>query len=153
VYKRQVLLSTHILSEAQQICDRVLIINNGQIVAEDTPEHLGTRLTGSHRVEIQVRADRSGFETVISQIAGVRLLPGDESGNFELEIDPGVDARPEIARAVVKAGYDLLEMVPVGMSLEEIFLELTSEEAAMETDEFDSDVQVIIDKEGGSSDA
>ena len=151
--ERTVLLSTHILSEAQQICDRVLIINNGQIVAEDTPEHLGTRLTGSHRVEIQVRADRSGFETVISQIAGVRLLSGDESGNFELEIDPGVDARPEIARAVVKAGYDLLEMVPVGMSLEEIFLELTSEEAAMETDEFDSDVQVIIDKEGGGTDA
>ena len=126
--ERSVLLSTHILSEAQQICDRVLIINKGRIVAEDTPERLQSRLTGAKRVSIKVQGDGEGLETILLKIPGVLRVSQIEDGNLEFETSPGQDSRPEVARAVVNAGYDLMELRPVGLSLEEIFLELTRDE-------------------------
>lgn len=126
--ERTVLLSTHILSEAQQVCDRVLIINKGRIVAEDTPQRLQGRLTGTQRVILQIGGDTDGIEPLLKKIAGVTRVSIESDGGFELETAPGQDARPEIARAVVAGGYDLLEMTPVGLSLEDIFLELTREE-------------------------
>jgi ABC-2 type transport system ATP-binding protein len=128
--ERTVLLSTHILSEAQQICDRVLIINKGRIVAEDTPEHLQARLTGAQRVALKVGGDGDGLEQVIAGIPGILRVHPESDGIVEFESSPGQDARPDVARALVNAGYDLLEMRPVGLSLEEIFLELTREEPA-----------------------
>ena len=126
---RTVLLSTHILSEAQQICDRVLIINKGQIVAEDTPENLQSRLVGSQRVVLRVRGDSDGLSNKISRVKGVRAVEAKSDGSVEFEFAAGEDTRPQVAKAVVQAGYELLEMRPVGLSLEEIFLELTRENA------------------------
>jgi ABC-2 type transport system ATP-binding protein len=125
--ERTVLLSTHILPEAQQICNRVLIINNGKIVAEDTPEQLQSRLTGGQRISVHVRGKLDEFESAISSIPGLTILSGSPDGKFELQTNPGDDPRPELARAMVAAGYDLLELRPIGMSLEDIFLELTRE--------------------------
>jgi ABC-2 type transport system ATP-binding protein len=125
--ERTVLLSTHILPEAQQVCNRVLIINNGKIVAEDTPEQLQSRLAGGQRISVHVRGKLDEFESTISLVNGVTLLSSSSDGKFELQTIPGEDPRPELARAVVSAGYDLLEMRPMGMSLEDIFLELTRE--------------------------
>jgi ABC-2 type transport system ATP-binding protein len=105
--KRTILLSTHILSEAQQVCNRVLIINRGKIVVEDTPERLQARVTGAQRATLVVRGDEDGLEG---------------------ESTPGKDVRPEVARAVISAGYDLLELRPMGLSLEDIFVELTRDE-------------------------
>jgi ABC-2 type transport system ATP-binding protein len=126
---RTVLLSTHILSEAQQICDRVLIINRGKIVAEDTPENLQSRLVGSQRVVLRVRGDSDGLNTKISKVKGVRAVESKSDGSVEFEFNAGQEARPQVAKAVVQAGYELLEMRPVGLSLEEIFLELTRDQA------------------------
>jgi len=126
---RTVLLSTHILSEAQQICDRVLIINKGKIVTEDTPENLQSRLVGSQRVVLRVRGDSDGLTSKISKIKGVRAVESKSDGSVEFEFGAGEDTRPQVAKAVVQAGYELLEMRPVGLSLEEIFLELTRENA------------------------
>jgi ABC-2 type transport system ATP-binding protein len=120
-----VLLSTHILSEAQQICNRVLIINRGRIVAEDTPERLQARLTGAQRVALLVGGDSDGIERTVAGVSGVSRVSTLEAGKLEFETEPGVDPRPDVARAVVEAGYPLLEMRPVGLSLEEIFLQLT----------------------------
>jgi ABC-2 type transport system ATP-binding protein len=128
--ERTVLLSTHILSEAQQICDRVLIINKGRIVVEDTPEQLQSRLTGAQRVALKVRGDLDGLEQVVAAVPGVVRVSATENEGFEFEASPGQDKRPEVVRALVSAGYDLLELRPVGLSLEEIFLELTREEPA-----------------------
>lgn len=125
-----VLLSTHILSEAQQVCNRVLIINKGRIVAEDTPERLQDRLTGARRIAIQVDGDADGLESVAAGVSGVTAVVPKGEGRLEVETAPGVDARAGIARAVVSAGYPLLEMRSVGVSLEEIFLQLTREEPA-----------------------
>ena len=126
--QRTVLLSTHILSEAQQICDRVLIINKGKIVAEDTPENLQARLTGSERVALLVRGETDELPKLLSKIKGVQHVEPKPDGSVEFQFAPGQDVRPEVARTVIKSGYDLLEMRPVGMSLEEIFLELTRED-------------------------
>lgn len=134
--ERTILLSTHILSEAQQVCNRVLIINRGRIVAEDTPERLQDRLTGARRIVLQVSADADGIQPVISAVDGVTRVSELGDGRFEFETSAGVDPRPSVARAIVQAGFDLLEMRPVGVSLEEIFLQLTREEPSFpETDD------------------
>ena len=126
--ERTILLSTHILSEAQQMCNRVLIINKGHIVTEDTPERLQSRLIGAQRVMLQFGGDTDGIDQVVSQVPGVAGLTSKEDGRLEFETAPGNDPRSQVARAVVNAGYDLLEMRPIGMSLEEIFLQLTRDE-------------------------
>ena len=123
---RTVLLSTHILSEAQNMCDRVLIINKGSIVAEDTPENLQSRLVGSQRVVLRVRGDADGLDETIGKVKGVLSAEPKPDETVEFEYSSGQDVRPQVAKAVVQAGYELIEMRPVGMSLEEIFLELTS---------------------------
>lgn len=127
---RTVLLSTHILPEAQQICDRVLIINKGIIVAEDTPENLQSRLVGSQRVVLRVRGDSDGLTARIAKIKGVRDVEGKSDGSIEFEFAAGQDIRPQVAKSVIQGSYELLEMRPIGMSLEEIFLELTRDNAS-----------------------
>ena len=122
---RTVLFSTHILSEAQQICDRVLIINKGRIVAEDTPENLQSRLTGAQRVILRVRGESDDLPAKIQKIKGVQEVETKPDGSIEFEFASGQDSRPQVAKAVIQGGYDLLEFRPVGLSLEEIFLELT----------------------------
>lgn len=124
---RTVLLSTHILTEAQNLCDRVLIINKGKIVAEDTPENLQSRLVGSQRVVLRVRGDSDGLDATIKKVKGTARIETKDEETVEFEFSSGQDVRPQVAKAVVQAGYELIEMRPVGMSLEEIFLELTQD--------------------------
>ncbi len=126
--QRTVLLSTHILSEAQQICDRVLIINKGEIVVEDTPERLQAGLTGVQRIAIKVQGDSDGLEKILHEMSGVGKVSHIGEGSVEVECPPGKDLRPIIARNLVKAGYDLLELRSIDMSLEDIFIQLTHEE-------------------------
>ena len=126
--ERVVLLSTHILSEAQQECNRVLIINKGHIVVEDTPENLQARLAGAQRISLRVQGDGDGLENLLAKIPGVSRVAASHDNSVEFESAPGQDVRPEVARAVVNHGYDLLELRPIGMSLEEIFLQLTRDE-------------------------
>lgn len=125
---RTVLLSTHILSEAQQLCDRVLIINNGHIVAEDTPSNLQASLVGAERALLRVQGEADALVEKLRKIKGITKSELKEDGTIEFQFAPGQDVRGEAARVAVKAGYDLLELRPVGMSLEDIFLQLTREE-------------------------
>jgi ABC-2 type transport system ATP-binding protein len=129
--ERTVMLSTHILSEAQQLCDRVLIINKGKIVAEDTPANLQLRLSGGERMLVRVREEAEEAAQVLHKVKGVQAIQAFPDGRIEFNFPPGQDVRAEVARALVQNGYDLLELRPLQMSLEEIFLELTrSEEQA-----------------------
>ena len=130
---RTVLLSTHILSEAQQICDRVLIINKGKIVAEDTPENLQSRLMGSQRVVLHVRGEPDGLAARVSKVKGARDVETKQDGSVEFEFAAGQDIRPQVAKAVILGGFDLLEMRLIGLSLEEIFLELTRDNTVSTT--------------------
>ena len=126
--EKTILLSTHILSEAQQICNRVLIINKGQIVAEDTPEKLQNRLTGAQRVHLRIRGSIDEAVTVVESVPGVSTVTVKSDNSMEFETAANQDVRPDVTRAVIKAGLDLLELHPESLSLEEIFLELTRDE-------------------------
>lgn len=126
--EKTVLLSTHILSEAQQVCNRVLIINKGKIVVEDTPEHLQLRLTGAQHVMLRVRGMIDDLVGPLEKIKGVESVRKYSEDTLEINVSPAIDARPSIARAATKKGFDLLELRAANLSLEEIFLQLTREE-------------------------
>jgi ABC-2 type transport system ATP-binding protein len=131
--ERTVLLSTHILSEAQQVCDRLLIINHGKIVVEDTPARLQAQLAGAERLVVLAAAETRELVELLTGVQGVvNVQPMEAEGQVEIASAPGRDIRPLVARRVVEAGLDLLEMRPVGISLEDIFLQLTREEAVPE---------------------
>jgi ABC-2 type transport system ATP-binding protein len=125
---RTVLLSTHILPEVQQVCDRVLIINNGRIVTEDTPAQLQARLTGSQRISVRICGEASTLIDQLSSMPGVINITLKTADSFEFETLPGNDTRPQVAREIINLGYDLLAFQPVNLSLEDIFLQLTRDE-------------------------
>jgi ABC-2 type transport system ATP-binding protein len=124
-----VLLSTHILPEVSQTCNRVLIINEGKIVAEGTPEELTTRLHGAPRVIVQLRGAPNDAPQVLETIPGIVDVYPQGDGCYEIACTPQVDLRPQLARAVVERGWELLELRAAGMSLEDIFLQLTTRES------------------------
>ena len=134
-----IILSTHILSEVEQSCSKVIIINNGEIVASDTVANLHNRGAGeSIRIEV-AGAPASQVRQRLEQVSGVASVVSiDRAANdtrdgleiFEVHSLDKYSVRPELARAVVQSGWNLNEMRTVGESLEEIFLELTKSETA-----------------------
>jgi len=123
-----IVLSTHILPEVAQTCQRVVIINNGRVVAVDTPENLTARLAGSETMYVQVDALGEEAGPVLATIAGVTRVQASASGGFEIESERGTDVRRDIAKTVVTRGWGLLELRPMRMSLEEVFLRVTTKE-------------------------
>jgi ABC-2 type transport system ATP-binding protein len=127
-----IILSTHILPEVSMVCGRVVIINKGRVVAEDTPENLTHRLRGASSLRLEVRGDVAVVQEAIRAVPGVAAIRsrGTSGGvaAFELDPEPGADVRALLARAVVGRGLDLLALQQVGMSLEDIFLHLTTTE-------------------------
>ncbi len=123
-----VIFSTHILSEAQQVCDRVLIINKGHIVAEDTTDQLRSRLTGSRHVKIHVQSNSSLGSKVIAKIKGIQNINVVDEDYIEFDMPGSLDVRPEVVKKLIENNVNLLELNISGLSLEEIFLELTKEE-------------------------
>lgn len=133
-----ILLSTHILPEVEQTCQQVVIINKGKLVATDSVQNLQNRARGAGSVLVDV-ASRNGnldFTTVqrkLEQIAGVSRVLYRSNGSFEVESGKGFN-RGDIAREIVNSGWDLNELRPAAMSLEEVFLQLTKSDAAASTE-------------------
>jgi gliding motility-associated transport system ATP-binding protein len=129
-----IILSTHILPEVSQTCQRIVIISKGRVVAVDTPDNLTARLRGSETLYLQVDAGPSDAAHALERVAGVtRLVVADRSQSivgYEVESEQGRDIRRELSHAVVTNGWGLLELRPMRMSLEEIFLSLTTEDVA-----------------------
>lgn len=125
------ILSTHILPEVSMVCERILVIHEGQIVAEDRPTDLATRLQGAERVELEVRGPSPEVMQTLRNIKGVQDIVRHRDGevsSYTVTARRGSDLREEIARAIVSRGWGLLKMDVVAMSLEEIFLKLTIHE-------------------------
>ena len=123
---RSVILSTHILPEATAVCQRVVIISSGRIVAEDTPEQLSARLRHSDKVSITLKYPPADGAERFRSVAGVQnVFPGGSAGTYLLECTLGHDAREEIARLAVTQGWGLLELKSISMTLEDVFLQLT----------------------------
>ena len=127
-----IILSTHILPEVSQTCQRVVIINKGKVVAIDTPDNLTARLRGSETLYVQLDAGGADASGALTRVAGVtRVVESERKDShvaYEVESERGHDVRRELAQAVVTSGWGLLELRPMRMSLEEIFLSLTTEE-------------------------
>jgi ABC-2 type transport system ATP-binding protein len=126
--ERTVLLSSHILPEISQVCNRVLIIHKGRIVAEDTPDTLTARLQGAARLKVVVARPAPEVPGLLATVAGVEAVEPAGDGAYHVVSAPDIDARAAVAEAVVQGGLGLLELRPVGLSLEDIFLQLTNEE-------------------------
>ncbi|MBI2822818.1 MAG: ATP-binding cassette domain-containing protein, partial [Acidobacteria bacterium] len=132
-----VILSSHILPEVSMTCQRVVIINNGRVVAIDTPENLKNTLAGGNQVQVEFRGDAGQVRQALGSLEHIKAVVPQPvavgaAGVFRVEVEPGFDERAGIARAVVQSGADLLELKTAGPSLEEIFLKLTTEESGVE---------------------
>ena len=129
-----IILSTHILSEVEQSCSKVIIINQGEIVAVDSVANLHHRRQGGETIALQISgATEQEVRARLEQVRGVAKVVAHASApegsvSFEVEALDQYAVRPDLARAVVQAGWDLTELRTVGQSLEEIFLDLTKSE-------------------------
>ena len=128
-----IILSTHILPEVSMTCQRVVIIANGKIAAVDTPENLTRQLQGSDRIYVEAAGPEQSISTKIKEIDGVlrvesHKLDGNDAFSYSVETELKKDVRSLLARKIVESGFDLLEMRTMSMSLEEVFLQLTTKE-------------------------
>jgi len=128
-----VILSTHILPEVSMTCNRVAIINEGKLVKIDTPENLTKQLRGSESIILQVEGPMNEVELALSQHQSVTAVAVQPTGKeniatYRVETSIGSDIRKELASLVVNRGWGLLELKAESLSLEDIFLKLTTKE-------------------------
>jgi len=140
-----IVLSTHILPEVSQTCNRVVIINKGRVVAVDTPDNLTRQLKGAATLYVQVDASGADAGAALALVPGVRgVMEFDRDEHdgligYEITADTDRDIRRDIARSVVDKGWGLLELRPLRMSLEDIFLQLTTDESSKTGDDVPTD--------------
>jgi ABC-2 type transport system ATP-binding protein len=127
-----VVLSTHILPEVEQTCHRVIIIDRGKIVAVDTPQNLRLQLQGGERVSLEVQGPASEIISKLKAMPGVvnvqKIAENDSRHRFQVEGELRKDIRSDLARTIVQNGWGLYELQSATMSLEDIFLKLTTAE-------------------------
>ncbi len=135
-----VVLSTHILPEVAATCSRIVIIANGRVVAEDTPQNLDRRLKGAESIAVTVRGPRDAVTKALKSVPKVLSVELDGDGratsdaarSYTIQSAVGADIREALANAVVNGGFGLMELRPAHLSLEEIFLQLTTSDMASE---------------------
>ncbi|NLO49390.1 MAG: ATP-binding cassette domain-containing protein [Clostridiales bacterium] len=129
---RTIILSTHILQEVSAICERVLVINNGQIVADDKPENLSALITGDRKLTVRVSGPRDSVRRVLRGVEGVQYAEATiqaERGSYDflVEAQPNVDIRKPMFSALARSGYPILQLKSMELSLEDIFIKLVEE--------------------------
>jgi gliding motility-associated transport system ATP-binding protein len=131
-----VILSTHILPEVSKTCHRVVVINQGKVVAAGAPDELTKRLQGFETMLVSVEGPAAEIMDRLQRVSGVNLIEPRESAGeqmtFEVQAEKGHDVRAEVARAIVESGWKLFELRTSGMSLEDIFLKLTTKDLSEE---------------------
>jgi len=121
-----ILLSTHILQEATALCERVIIIHHGHLVAVDSPDQLAARLQQSERMSVTVNDPPSDMVARLQAVQGVqRVSSGSSPNTFLIESPLGHDIRASLAQAVIDQGLELQELKSIALSLEDVFLRLT----------------------------
>jgi ABC-2 type transport system ATP-binding protein len=129
-----VVLSTHILPEVSKTCERVVVINAGKVVAVGAPDELTRRLQGYETVLVTAEGPAVEIKGRLERVGGVRMVEQRETtdgrATFEVHAEKGQDVRAELARAVIESRWQLFELKTGGLSLEDIFLRLTTEDVA-----------------------
>lgn len=125
-----VILSSHILSEVQAVCDKIVVINQGKLVADDTEENLSRNLVNNNKLSVKIDGPADEIEKVISSIAGVKTVEriskeADEFCEFSVESEEGVDIRRALFKRISERSWYIMELKTSDMSLEDIFLRLT----------------------------
>ena len=124
-----IILSTHILPEAMATCDRVVIIHQGRIVAEDAPDRLSNRLRQSEKMSLTVKQPQPDWLERLGMLPGVLdIQPTADPNSCTIDCELGQDLREKLSQCVVSQGYGLLELKPLSLSLEDVFLQLTHQE-------------------------
>ena len=147
--KHTVILSSHILSEVSAVCDYVLIISHGKLVASDTPDNLGKLAAGSNNLNLLVKGEKSRIRQLLEEISGVKEISIDtksdqEGWNVTVSTEENKDIREEVFFKMAENRYPILEMQSQKISLEEIFLELTEDN---KKDSSDTDNRIQTAKE------
>ena len=130
---RTIILSTHILQEVSAVCERVLVINNGRLVADDTPTHLSALLTGEHKLEYRIAGPKDKIVAVLRSVDVVKVVTPTieaEPGAFEYLVESAehLDVRKLIFSALSRAGYPVLLLKNQDLSLEDVFIQLTADQ-------------------------
>jgi ABC-2 type transport system ATP-binding protein len=134
--ERTLLLSTHILPEVELLCNRVLIIDRGRIVAQGSPESLRREWQGNPVLRVGLKEAPAAAAETLAALPGVlQIKPAEADGVFELECAPAADLREAVFHTAVEHGWVLLELAAVKTSLEDLFVRLTTREAATEVAE------------------
>lgn len=129
-----IILSTHLLAEATAICQKVIIIHQGHIVAIDTPEQLGAKLRQSEILHLTVKQSDPGLLAALQKISGVlQVRPGEKPHTYMLETQAGEDVREKLTTLIVDSGAGLLELTTQPVSLEDVFKVLTTENHSQTT--------------------
>ncbi len=131
--KCTVILSSHILSEIEAVCSRVLVIDHGRLIADDTPSNLSKNLSGDASVHIRVLGDKDKICKILSGLPRVKEvtyngLKEDAAHEFRVTPEERIDIRADIAKSMVEAGFDVIGLRFAEMTLEEIFLDLIAKE-------------------------
>ena len=125
--KRTIILSTHILPEVSMTCNKVVIINEGKIVAVDTTENIGRSFTDTNQIEVTVQGSSNRIIENLTKMDGINRV--DHKGmSYIIDVEKDADLRAEIAKKIVENGFDLLELKRKSLSLEDIFLKLVIKE-------------------------
>jgi len=125
--KRTIILSTHILPEVSMTCNKVVIINEGKIVAVDTTENIGRSFTDTNQIEVTVQGSSNRIIENLTKMDGINRV--DHKGmSYIIDVEGDADLRAEIAKKIVEHGFDLLELKRKSLSLEDIFLKLVIKE-------------------------
>ena len=149
--KHTVILSSHILSEVSAVCDYVLIISHGKLVASDTPDNLGKLAAGSNNLNLLVKGEKSRIRQLLEEISGVKEISiekkSDQEGwNVTVSTEENTDIREEVFFKMAENRYPILEMQSQKISLEEIFLELT-EDNKKDSSDTDNRIQTAEEAE------
>ncbi len=127
-----IILSSHILPEVEQTCERVVIISEGKVVAEDTPENLMSRMRGVERIILEVDSAEQNLRQVLKTFAEIKSVRVDKGnkGLLKVTVESDRDLRKDLARALVNGNIGLYEIYTDRVTLEDIFLQLTTKEEA-----------------------
>ena len=125
--KHTVIFSSHVLSEVSAICDRIIVISNGKLVADAKTDELSTVLSGKGQLMLQVEGSPSAVSSAINEVYGVKKVTSTGTNRYMVDFDHTVDIRKGVFRALANADLPILEMQSGGMTLEESFLQLTSQ--------------------------
>jgi len=130
--ERAILVSSHALAEVEALCDRVVILHRGRVLSADTPARLAARLRPASRVDVEAAAPADALAAALVAVPGVRrvdlVTQANGHARCRVELEPGRDARAELAACVTGSGWGLLALAPVEVSLEEAFLALVAAE-------------------------